>query len=610
MRILPVTVAVLLFLAAPVLADVTRTHALRQFGEPMFGPEVAHFPYVNPDAPKGGSVALASPGTFDTLNGLILRGVPPRTLGLVHDSLMTGSGWELDTAYGLLAESVEVPDDRSWAVFTLRATARWHDGVPVTAADVVFSWEALQAHGAPFLRSFLDKVAAVEALDERRVRIALRTTGEIKPIIDFAAALTVLPKHWWTAAGRDISKTTLEPPLGSGPYRIKAVDPGRSLTFERVADYWGRDLPVNRGLYNFDTVKVDYYRDDDVMFEAFKAGAYDLRPENRAQRWTTGYDFPAAQDGRVERRTIRSELPLGAQGYRFNLRRAKFADPRVREAFGYLFDFEWIRKTILYGQYSRTTSNFPNSDYGAKGLPTGAELALLEPYRARLPERLFTQPFEPPATDGSGNNRANVRRATELFKAAGWETRDGKLVNVRTGEAMAIEFLTESNALTRITQPYIETMRRAGIDASLRIIDTAQYQKRSEEFDFDVIVVNFNFFSPPGTELRSYFGSAAADMPGSANRAGIKDAVADELIEKVITARDLDSLQAATRALDRVLLWGFYMVPHWYNAESWVAYWTKFGMPDTPAKYDMTFRNNGFPATWWVDPAKAAKLGR
>ncbi|HYG91889.1 MAG TPA: extracellular solute-binding protein [Azospirillum sp.] len=610
MRLLAAALLALFTLTVPALAEVTRTHALRQFGEPMFGPDFAHFPHVNPDAPKGGQITLAAQGTFDSLNGLILRGVQPRTLGLISDTLMTGSGWELDAAYGLLAESVEVPDDRSWAVFHLRAGARWHDGRPVAAEDVVFAWDSIQAHGAPFLKSFLDRVARVEALDGRRVRIALKTTGEIKPIIDFGTAIAPQPRHWWTANGRDISKTTLEPPLGSGPYRIKTVDPGRSITYERVADYWGKDLAVNRGSHNFDLVKVDFYRDDDVMFEAFKAGAYDFRPENRAQRWTTGYDFPAAQDGRVERRAIRSELPLGAQGYRFNIRRAKFADPRVREAFGYLFDFEWIRKNILYGQYSRTASNFPNSDYGAKGLPTPGELKLLEPHRAKLPERLFTQPFELPTTDGSGNNRANVRKAYELFRQAGWETRDGKLVNVMTGEPMAIEFLDGTGSLTRVNQPYVETLRRAGIDAQIRIVDTAQYQARTDDFDFDVVVANFNFFSPPGTELRNYFGSAAADLKGSANYAGIKNPVADTLTEAVIGAKDLEALQSATRALDRVLLWDFTMVPHWYNPDSWVAYWTKFGWPETPPKYDMAFRNTGYPATWWVDPAKAAKPGR
>jgi len=598
------------FLAVPAQAETTRAHALRQFGAPMFGPEVAHLPHANPDAPKGGQLTMAAPGTFDSLNPLILRGVRPRTLGLISDSLMASSGWELDAAYGALAESVEVPDDRSWAVFHLRDGARWHDGKPVTAGDVVFAWDAIQAHGAPFIKSFLDKVATVAALDERRVKITLKTTGEIKPIIDFGLSMGPQPRHWWTAGGRDISKTTLEAPLGSGPYRIKAVDPGRSITYERVADYWGRDLPVARGFYNFDTVKVDFYRDDDVMFEAFKGGAYDMRMENRAQRWTIGYDFPAVTDGRVVKRVIASELPLGAQGFRFNTRRAKFADPRVREAFGQLFDFEWIQKSLLYGQYRRTTSNFPNSDFGAKGPPGPEELKLLDPYRGKLPDAVFTKAFELPKTDGTGNNRANQREALRLFKAAGWELKDGRLLNAKTGEPMSVEFLDGSGTLTRVVQPYVETLRRAGIDANLRIVDTAQYEKLTDDFDFDVVVANFNFFSPPGTELRSYFGSAAADVPGSANYAGIREPVADALIETIIAAKDLETLQAATRALDRVLLWGHYMVPHWYNPETWVAAWDKFGWPEKNAKYDMGFRNNGFPINWWVDPAKAAKLGR
>ncbi|MBP2295179.1 extracellular solute-binding protein [Azospirillum rugosum] len=593
-----------LALGAPAYADAAAVTALKQFGEPAFKPGFTHFPHANPNAPKGGAVTLAAQGSFDSLNPIILRGVTPRTLGLVSDSLMVGSGWELDAAYGALAERVEVPDDKSWATFHLRKEARWHDGVPLTAGDVVFAWDSIQAHGSPFLKSFLDRVATVEALDDHRLKITLKTTGEIKPIIDFATSIAPQPKHWWTANGRDIAKTTLEPILGSGPYRIRTVDPGRSITFERVPDYWGKDLPVARGFNNFDTVKVDYYRDDDVMFEAFKAGAYDFRTENRAQRWTTGYDFPAIKDGRVARRAVKSELPLGAQGFRLNTRRAKFADPRVREALGYLFDFEWIQKNILYGQYSRTTSNFPNSDFGAKGPPSPAELALLEPFRGKIPERAFTDTFEPPKTDGSGNNRANVREATRLFREAGWELKNGKLTNAKTGEAMSIEFLDGSGGLTRVVQPYVEALRKVGIDATLRLVDTAQYQARTDEFDFDVVVANFNFFTPPGTELRSYFGSAAADIKGSANYAGIREPAADALIDRALAAKDLDSVQAATRALDRVLLWGFYMIPHWYNPENWVAYKTKLAFPDTPPKYDLGFRNTGFPDTWWVQPGK------
>ncbi|PWC34140.1 extracellular solute-binding protein [Azospirillum sp. TSO35-2] len=609
MRRLLAVAATLLALALPptvaMAASVTVT-ALKQFGEPQFKPGFTHFPHTNPDAPKGGAITLAEsqPGTYDSLNTLILRGVRPRTLGLISDALMVGSGWELDAAYAHLAESVELPDDYGWAIFTLRQGAHWHDGVPITADDVVFTWDSIQAHGAPFLKSFLDHIAKVEALDARRVKITLTGTGEIKPIIDFAVTMAPQPKHWWTANGRDISKTTLEPPLGSGPYRIKTVDPGRSITYERVADWWAKDLPTARGFYNFDSVKDDFYRDDDVMFEAFKAGAYDFRGEYRAQRWTTGYDFPAAKDGRVLKLEVPSELPLGAQGYRLNTRRAKFADPRVREALALLFDFDWIRKNILYGQYRRTLSNFPNSDFGAKGPPTPAELALLEPYRTQLPERVLTQPFTLPTTDGSGNNRAQVREATRLFKEAGWEVRNGKLTNLATGEVMAIEFLDGTGALTRVTQPYVETLRRVGIDASLRLVDTAQFQARTDDFDFDTIVVNVSFFTPPGTELRGYFGSAAANLKGSANYAGIHDPVADALIEKALAAKDLETVQAATRALDRVLLWGFYMVPQWHNPESWIAHRAWLAHPAVWPKYDQDYRSTNFPATWWVDAAK------
>lgn len=597
----PILAAALAFLslASPALAETT-VAALKQFGEPLFKPGFTHFPHANPDAPRGGSLTMAALGSFDSLNDLILRGVRPRTLGLIADSLMTRSAWELDAAYGVLAESVELPDDKSWAVFTLRKDARWHDGVPVTAGDLVFAWDSIQSYGSPFLKSFLDRVERVEALDDRRLRIALRTVGEMKPIIDFATSIAPQPRHWWTANGRDISKTSLEPPLGSGPYRVKAVDPGRSITYERVADYWGRDLPANKGFYNFDTVKVEYYRDEDVMFEAFKAGAYDFRTENRAQRWTTGYDFPALKDGRVTRREVHSDLPLGAQGFRLNTRRAKFADPRVREAMLALFDFDWIQKNILYGQYTRTKSNFPNSDFGASGPPRADELALLEPWRSSLPERLFTQPFEPPKSDGSGNNRSQMREALRLFKDAGWETRNGKLTNVKTGEVFSVEFLDNSDGLGRIVMPYIESLRRIGIEASYRTVDTAQYQARTDEFDFDVVTANFNFFTPPGTELRSYFGSAAAVTKGSANYAGIREPAADAMIEKALAAKDMESVQAATRALDRVLLWGFYMIPHWYNAESWVAYKTNLAFPQTAPKYDLDFRNTGFPASWWV----------
>lgn len=595
-------------LPVPLAAQPATTlhHGLALWGEPDLPPDFTHLPYVNPDAPKGGSIVIGSPGTFDNLNPIILRGINPRTLGLTGTSLMTTSGDELDAAYGLLAETVEIPEDLSWAVFALRADARWHDGTPITADDVVFAWTAIQEHGAPFLKSFLQKTTVVEAVDPHRVRARFSTTGEMKPILDLATTLSPLPRHWWTAEGRDVSKTTLEPPVGSGPYRIAAVDPGRSITYERVAGWWGEALPINRGLDNFNSVRVDYYRDDDVLFEAFKAGAYDFRVEYRAQRWAIGYDFPAAEDGRVGRRAETSELPLGAQGFRLNTRRPQFADPRVREALNYLFDFDWLHKNILYGEYKRTTSNFPNSDYGASGPPTAAELAVLDPFRDRLDPRVLSDAFVPPGT--GMDSRTSLRHALRLFRAAGWELKNARLVNAATGEPFRIEFIDESPSMTRVVEPYVANLKRAGIDATLRIVDTAQMQVRADEFDFDSTIVNFNFFPPPGPEMWSYFGSEAARTRGSANYSGIADPVVDALIAKVLEARDEATVKAATRALDRVMLWGFYMVPQWYNDETWLAWWDKFGWPQRGPRYDLAFRNNWFPSWWWYDGAKAAKL--
>jgi microcin C transport system substrate-binding protein len=580
---------------------VTRTHALAEFTTPKYAEGFAHFDYVNPEAPKGGGVVTAEPGSFDSLNSIILRGQVPRSIGLIADSLFVPSGDELEVVYGLIAETAEYPEDKSWVVFNLRPEARFHDGHPVTSADFVFGWNAIEQHGRPFLKSFLEDVEKVEALDEHRLKVSFKTKGEMKPLIRAASILSPEPEHWWTANDRDISKTTLEPPLTSGAYKVKAVDPGRSITYERVTDYWGKDLPVNIGQNNFDTVRTDFYRDDDVMFEAFKGGAYDFRQENRGQRWTSGYDIPQVREGRIEKRTIANERPLGAQGIRFNMRRPQFSDPKVRLALAYLYDFEWLQKNILYGQYRRVKSNFPNSEFGASGPPTPAELAILEKYRGRVPEEVFTTAYEPPSTDGSGNNRDNVRKAMALFRQAGYETRDNKLVNARTGQQMRVEFLDESQSMVRVVQPYVTGLQRVGIDATIRIVDSAQYQARTDDFDFDSVMVFFNFFPPPGTEQRSYFGSAAADVKGSANYAGIKDPVVDALIEEVIAAKDYEKLQATSRALDRVLLWQHAMIPQWYNDQTWIAYWTRFGWPERKPRYD-----TGFPSTWWSKEAKAA----
>lgn len=592
--------------AADTPAGTVTVSAIAEFGAPAYPPGFKHFNYVNPDAPKGGSIVLAEQGTFDSLNPIILRGVTPGTIGLTQDALMAPSADELNVAYSLVAKTVTYPADKSWAVFDLRPEARWQDGQPLTSADFVYAWKEIQAVGNPFLKSFLVDVSNVTAEGPYRLKATFRTTGSMKPMLAVATILTPLPQHWWTAPGHDISQTTLTPAPGSGPYKIAKVDPGRSITYVRDPNYWGRDLPVNVGQNNFDSIRYDYYRDDDVMFEAFKAGAYDLRQEIRAQRWVAGYrDLPAVKQGFVETRALPNNRPIGAQGILWNTRRPQFSDRRVREGLAYLFDFSWIQKTILYGQYARTESNFPNSDYGASGPPTAEEKAILAPYAKDLPPEVMTRAFVPPNTAPNSDIRTSLRKAEALFTQAGWVVRGGRLVNGRTGQPMTIEFLDNTQSMVRVLQPYVQMLRRAGISATIRIVDTAQYQRRLDDFDFDAIVVNFNFFPPPGNELWSYFGSKAADQKGAANFSGIHDPVVDALIGKIVKTEDLATLKATSRALDRVLLWGWYMVPQWYQNQTWFAYWTKFGRPEVQPKYD-----TGFPATWWYDPAKAARIKR
>ncbi|MDR3515969.1 MAG: extracellular solute-binding protein [Azospirillaceae bacterium] len=577
----------------------THAGAIAEFGQPLYGPDLDHWPYADPAAPKGGSIVLDAFGSFDSLNPIILRGRLPEGLGLTEDSLMVGSGDELSAAYGLIASEVEYPADKSWIRFTLRPEARWQDGVPITADDFVFAFETIRRVGRPFLQSFLHDITQVVAEDPQHLKVTVATRDRMKSLMQ-AAGLSPLPRHWWQSGGRDISKTTLEPVLDSGPYRIKAVDPGRSITYERVTDYWARDLPVNRGLNNIDTIRYDYYLDDTVAFEAFKAGKVDFRQENRAQRWVTGYDLPEARDGRLVRRSVADEMPGGTQGLIFNVRRPQFQDVRVREALSDLFDFEAIQRTLLYGQYKRIASWFPNSDFGASGPPDPQERAILEPFRDRVRPEVLSQAWEPPHSDGSGSNRENVRRALQLLQDAGWVLQDRRLVNAQSGQPFTLEVLLDAPEMVRLTEPFVQVLQRVGIEASVRVVDTAQYQERTDAFDFDLTAVRFNFFPPPGAEQRSYFGSAAADQRGSANFAGIKDPVVDALIEELIRAPDLDTLKATNRALDRVLLWGYYEIPQWYKDVDWLAYWNKFGYPARKPKYSV-----GFPGTWWVLPGKS-----
>ncbi len=573
--------------------DITISSALAEFGEPFYKDGFEHWPYANPDAPKGGKIVLGSPGSFDSLNTTILKGNWPRNMGLISDALMVSSANELSVDYGLIAETAEYPADKSWIIFNIRPEARFHDGEPITADDFVFRLETIREFGRPFLKSFFEDVEGVEALSDHRVKFTFKTRDNMKPLLK-VAELSPLPRHYWQ--DRDISKTTLEPPLGSGSYRISAVDPGRSITYERVKDYWAADLPVNRGLSNFDEIRYDYYRDREVSFEAFKAGDIDFRSENSSKRWATGYDIEQVQDGDIIVEEIPNEVPQGVRAYFFNNRLDKFKDVRVRQAIGLLYDFETLQRTILYNQYERVKSYFPNSDFGVDGAPTPEEIAILEPYRAKLQPEVIEQAFEPPKTDGSGKIRAQFREAVRLFKEAGWVFKDGKLVHVETGEHMKIEIPIRSPDSERVGAPFISNLKRVGIDASLRMVDASQYEVRMDDFDFDMISVALNFFPPPGPELRSYFGSEAAGIRGSANLAGIKNEVADDLIEKIVAAEDLETLKATSRALDRVLLWNHYVIPEFTNTIYRIAHWNKFGRPATNPRYGLSF-----PGAWWID---------
>ena len=581
---------------------ITKSWAIAEFGEPLYDETMAHWPYANPDAPKGGRIVLSAFGSFDTLNPLILKGEFPPSIGLTFDSLMTSSADELVSSYGLIAESVEYPEDISWAIFTIRPEARYHDGTPITAGDFVFSFNVIRENGRPFLRSFYEDIESAEALSDRQIKYTFKTRHRMKPLA-IVAGSSPLPRHYW--ADKDVTKTTLEPPLESGPYRITAVDPGRSITYTRVEDYWAAELPVNRGLNNFDEIVYEYYRDDTVQFEAFKAGQIDFRTENRVQRWKTGYNFPEIENGKVIARAEPDENPRGIGGLFMNLRREKFQDIRVRQAINLLYDFEAIQRTLLYGEFTRIKSYFPNSDFGASGPPTAKEIAVLKPYANQLPPGAMTEAFEPPKTDGSGQIRQNLRQALQLFKSAGYDIRGGKMIDAASGEQLSIEIITASPETVRLTTPYVENLKRVGINASVRLVEPSQWRVIGDEFTFDILALRLNFFPPPGTELRSYFGSAAADLRGSANIMGIKSPVADELIEQIISAEDLETLKATTRALDRVLLWNYFVVPSYYPDETWIAYWDKFGYPEKRPRYSV-----GFPETWWIDEERAKALER
>jgi microcin C transport system substrate-binding protein len=604
LRLVPLLAALLLAGGAPAAraqAPAGRAaHGLAMHGDVRYPPGFAHFEYASPAAVKGGEVRLAAVGTFDTLNPFVLKGVAAAGIAETFDTLTVSAADEPFTQYGLVAETIETPADRSWVAFTLRPEARFHDGSPVTAEDVIWTFEALKTRGHPFYRSYYAQVTRVEKAGERRVRFAFGP-GDNRELPLIVGQLPVLSRAYW--ARRDFEKTTLEAPLGSGPYRVEAVDPGRSITYRRVKDYWAARLPVKVGHDNFDALRYDYYRDITVALEAFKGGEYDLRQENVAKNWATAYTGPAVARGLIRKEEIPNQIPTGMQGFAFNTRRPMFRDARVRRALAHAFDFEWTNRNLFYGAYARTHSYFSNSELAAAGPPSPDELRILEPFRGKVPDEAFTREYRPPATDGSGNIREGAREALRLLGEAGWTVRGQRLVDAR-GEPLQFEILLSDPTWERITLPFAKNLERLGVQARVRVVDSAQYQNRIDGFDFDMTVFVWSQSLSPGNEQRDFWGSKAADTPGTRNVVGIRDPVVDRLIDLVIAAPDRKSLVDRTRALDRVLLWGHYVIPHWHIRAWRVAYWDRFARPAVAPKYAFGLD------TWWVDPAKDAALAR
>ncbi|WP_236211712.1 extracellular solute-binding protein [Metapseudomonas otitidis] len=596
-----------LFASAAASATISESHGYAQFGGLKYPANFSHFDWVNPDAPKGGTLRLMAFGTFDTLNPYTFKGTSPVAtpnflqygISELNEPLMVGtgiydpSGDEPASSYGLIASSVEYSEDRSWVVFNLRPEARFHDGKPITAYDVAFSYRTLVGSGHPQYRTSLQEVKRVDILNRHRIRFVLKRAGNPLLILRLGE-LPVLPQHYWK--DRDFKATTFEPPLGSGPYRITQVRPGRGLVFERVKDWWGKDLPVNRGKYNFDRVEVEFYRDANVAFEAFKAGEFDFYIEHQAKNWANSYRFPAVARGDVIRAEIPHQIPTQTQALFMNTRHKVFQDRRVREAMGLMFDFEWTNRALFNNAYLRAASYYPNSEFTATGKPEGQEWLLLSPYRGQLPAQLFTEPFKVPTTDGRGIPRETLRRALGLLGDAGWKLSGQRLLNTR-GEPLRFEILLVNPNLERILQPYAENLAGIGIDVTLRTVDRAQYKQRLDHFDYDMILMTLPQSLSPGLEQSLYFHSSQVGVKGSKNYAGVADPVVDALLERLLGARTRDEQVAAGRALDRTLLWQHYSIPNWYLNYHRLAYRNRFAFVTTPP-YTLGLR------AWWQKPTE------
>jgi microcin C transport system substrate-binding protein len=597
-------------IGAALADDKNWRHGVSSFGDLKYSDGFRHFEYVNADAPKGGTARLIALGTFDSFNTVVagIKGSLAAGIDLVYETLLVSSLDEISSGYGLLAEAISFPDDFSSVTYRLREQAKWHDGTPVTPDDVIFSFEAFKKY-SPQLSTNYRHVTKAEKTGDHEVTFTVDAPGnrELPRII---GELKVLPKKWWESADKDgkkrnIGETTLEPPLGCGPYRIKDFAPGRHIVYERVKDHWSRGLNINIGLNNFDELHYEYFRDTTAALEAFKADIVDWRIENSAKNWATAYDFPAVSDKRV----LLEEFPIRnigiMQAFAFNIRREKFQAPLVRLAFNYAFNFEEMNRQIFFDQYKRIDSYFAGTELAATGLPAGRELELLEAVRDQVPPEVFTTSFTNPVNGNPEAVRNNLREAIRLFKQAGYEVRDQQLVNVKTGEPYAIEFLSEGSGFERVFLFYKPSLDRLGIATTMRTVDAAQYENRVRRWDFDIIAAAWPETLTPGNELHGYWGSRAAEEPGSLNRVGVKNPAVDAMIDQIVFANNRAHLEAATRALDRILLWNHYVVPQWYYNNVRSARWDRFGHPDLMPKYGTA----AFPTVWWWDAQKATRLG-
>ena len=590
--------------AGAAVADPVKHYAQSLIGKVKYGPDFKNFDWVDPAAPKGGSVKQFAQGSFDSLNEFSIQGNAAANLSLIYDKLFEPSLDESATQYGLLAEYATYPDDYSSVTFHLRDGAKFHDGEPVKPEDVIFSMEALKA-AHPHFTLYYKNVVKGEKTSDRDVTFTFDAKGN-RELPHIVGEMPVLPKHFWTAKGsngepRDLSKSTQDIPLGSGPYKIKSVDPTRGITYQRVADYWAKDLPVNVGQNNFDEIQYIYFRDRVPAFEAFKSGGIDFWVENRASAWATQYDFDSLKKGLVKKEMLPVERISPMQVLAFNIRRPKFQDPRVRKAFNLAYNFEEANKKLFYDSYKRTGSYFDNSELKATGLPQGRELELLNEVKSEIPAEVFTTEWKNPVNTPE-NLRANLSEASKLLTAAGWTNKNGTLVNA-AGEILSVEFLLDSETFQNVILAYIEDLKLLGVKATVRVVDASQYKRRDDDRDFDIVVDNMSQSLSPGNEQRDFWGSASADAKGSRNTVGIKNPAIDKLVEKIVFAANRDELVASTRALDRILLWNWYVIPNWHLPAERVAYWDKFGRP---AKLPALM--SGFLRVWWLDPAKEATL--